>query len=107
GKYLPGKPPPSDSRAASPEMNGFVGRWNTGVVLDAVARLRPVAQGAGLSLAQLALAWVLRKRSVASAIIGATKPAQVAENAAAAGKELPDDVLRAVDAAVADAVLSR
>jgi aryl-alcohol dehydrogenase-like predicted oxidoreductase len=65
--------------------------------LTAVRKLHPIAHQAGLSLAQLALAWVLRKKEVTAAIIGATKPEQVKENAAASGKTLPDDVLAAID----------
>ena len=74
------------------------------VVLSAVQRLRPVAEGAGLSMAQLALAWVLREPNVSSAIIGATKPEQVADNAAASGVALDAGVLAAVDEVLAPAV---
>jgi aryl-alcohol dehydrogenase-like predicted oxidoreductase len=83
GKYLPGTPPPANSRATSEEMGGWIGAWLRPPVLDAVQRLKPVAAQAGLSLAQFALAWVLREPNVASAIIGASRPAQVDENAAA------------------------
>jgi aryl-alcohol dehydrogenase-like predicted oxidoreductase len=68
-----------------------------------VQRLAPIAEQAGLSLAQLALAWILRQPNVASAIIGATKPEQVVENAAAAAVDLGDDVLQAIDEALGDA----
>ena len=101
GKYKRGEPPPSDSRAASNEMGGFIGRWLQEPVLEAVDRLRPLAADAGLTLPQLALAWVLRRPEVASAIIGASRPAQVVENCAASGKTLPPDLLKAIDAAVA------
>jgi aryl-alcohol dehydrogenase-like predicted oxidoreductase len=100
GKYRPGEPPPADSRASSRDMNRFIGRWLNDDMLEAVQRLRPVAEGAGLSMSQLALAWVLRHENVAAAIIGASRPEQVHENAAAAGVRLSDDVLRAVDDAV-------
>jgi aryl-alcohol dehydrogenase-like predicted oxidoreductase len=100
GKYRPGEPPPADSRASSRDMNRFIGRWLNDDMLEAVQRLRPVAEGAGLSMSQLALAWVLRHGNVAAAIIGASRPEQVHENAAAAGVRLSDDVLRAVDDAV-------
>jgi aryl-alcohol dehydrogenase-like predicted oxidoreductase len=103
GKYRPGEPPPEGTRAASEEMGGFISGFFRDDVLDAVQRLGPIAEQAGLSLAQLALAWILREPGVASAIIGATRPEQVAENAAAAGVELGDDVLRAIDEALGDA----
>jgi voltage-dependent potassium channel beta subunit len=101
GKYRKGQPPPPDSRAASRKMGAFVKSWLTDEVLDAVERLLVVAEEAGMSLAQLALAWVLRQPAVASAIIGATRPAQVQENCAAAGRKLDAEVLAAVDKAVA------
>ncbi|UPT74832.1 MAG: aldo/keto reductase family protein [Elusimicrobiota bacterium] len=101
GKYRKGAPPPADSRAASPEMGGFMGRWINDAVLSKVDRLRPIAEKAGLSLPKLALAWVLRRPEVSSAIIGASRPEQVAENAAASGIVLAPDVVAAVDAAVA------
>ena len=85
GKYDPDRPPPSDSRAASAEMGGFIGRLMEPQVLRAVQRLKPIAEEAGLTLPQFALAWVLREPNVASAIIGASRPEQVRENAAASG----------------------
>jgi aryl-alcohol dehydrogenase-like predicted oxidoreductase len=72
GKYLPGEPPPADSRAASDSMSGFIDRLIAPPVLEAVQRLKPIAEGEGISMAQLALAWVLRSPNVASAIVGAT-----------------------------------
>ena len=77
-----------------------MGEFRRDDVLEAVQRLRPVADGLGVSLAQLALAWVLREPNVATAIIGASRPEQVEENAAASGVELDDETLRAIDAAV-------
>ncbi|MEN3281495.1 MAG: hypothetical protein V7607_2635 [Solirubrobacteraceae bacterium] len=103
GKYLPGVPPPSDSRAANDEMNGFIGKFLHDETLTAVQRLRPVAAEAGLTMSQLALAWVLRNEQVASAIIGASRPEQVRENIAAAAVRLSDDTVRAVDHALAGA----
>jgi aryl-alcohol dehydrogenase-like predicted oxidoreductase len=85
GKYDPDSPPPRDSRAASEEMGGFMDRLMQPEVLRAVQRLRPIADEAGLTLPQFALAWVLREPNVASAIIGASRPEQVRENAAASG----------------------
>ena len=99
GKYRRGEPPPGDARAAG-SMGRFMGRLLRPKALDAVARLEPIAREAGLTMAQLALAWVLRSPSVTSAIVGASRPAQVFENAAAAGARLPDDVVAAVDEAL-------
>jgi 1-deoxyxylulose-5-phosphate synthase len=100
GKYRPGEPPPSGSRATSRQMNRFIGRWLDDTMLEAVQRLQPVAEQAGLTMSQLALAWVLQQENVAAAIIGASRPEQVHENAAAAGVTLSDDTLRAIDAAL-------
>jgi aryl-alcohol dehydrogenase-like predicted oxidoreductase len=85
GKYDPDSPPPRDSRAASEEMGGFMDRLMRPDVLRAVQRLKPIAAEAGLTLPQFALAWVLREPNIASAIIGASRPEQVRENAAASG----------------------
>jgi aryl-alcohol dehydrogenase-like predicted oxidoreductase len=105
GKYRPGEPPPSDSRAASEEMSGFIGRLVEEPVLEAVQRLRPIAEGAGLTMAQLALAWVLRQDNVASAIVGASRPEQVRANASASGTTLDASTLAAVDEALGDVVV--
>ena len=101
GKYKRGAPPPAGTRATSPEMSGFMSRWLIDSNLAKVDRLRPIAEQAGMSLTHLALAWVLRRPEVASAIIGASRPEQVADNAAASGKTLSPDLVRAIDAAVA------
>ena len=85
GKYDPDRPPPRDSRAASDEMGGFMNRLMQPQVLRAVQQLKPIAEEAGLTLPQFALAWVLREPNVASAIIGASRPEQVRENAHASG----------------------
>ena len=85
GKYDPDSPPPRDSRAASDEMSGFMDRLLQPDVLRAVQQLKPIAEEAGLTLPQFALAWILREPHVASAIIGASRPSQVQENAAASG----------------------
>jgi aryl-alcohol dehydrogenase-like predicted oxidoreductase len=103
GKYAPGQPPPADSRAASENMSGFIGALMHDSVLEAVARLRPVAEEAGLSLAEMALAWVLRREELASAIVGASRPEQVYANAAASGVELSAETLEAIDTALGDA----
>ncbi len=102
GKYRPGEPPPTDSRAASEDMSGFMDRLIEDPVLEAVQRLRPVAEGAGLTMAQLALAWVLRQENVASAIVGASRPEQVRANASASGLTLDAQTLAAVDEALDD-----
>src|SRR4029453_18394383 len=101
GKYRRGQAPPADSRAASRKMGAFVGRFLTDEVLEAVEGVRVVANEAGLSMAQLALAWVLRDQTVASAIVGASRPEQLDDNCAAAGRRLDAEVLAAVDKAVA------
>jgi aryl-alcohol dehydrogenase-like predicted oxidoreductase len=84
GKYLPGAKPPADSRASSDSMSGAIQRWMEEPVLEAVQKLKPLAEQAGCSLAQFALAWVLREPNVASAIVGASRPSQLDDNAAAA-----------------------
>jgi aryl-alcohol dehydrogenase-like predicted oxidoreductase len=100
GKYEPGSPPPEDSRAASESMGQMMGRWRDHDVLEAVQALGPIAADAGLTMAQLALAWVLRLPVVSSAITGATRPQQVDDNAAASGVKLSDDAVRAIDEAL-------
>jgi aryl-alcohol dehydrogenase-like predicted oxidoreductase len=85
GKYDPDRPPPPGTRATSEEMGGFMDRLMKPELLRAVQRLKPIAEEAGLTLAQFALAWVLREPNVASAIIGASRPEQVLENAHASG----------------------
>ena len=94
GKYDPDRPPPSDSRAASEEMGGFIKRLIQPDVLRAVQRLKPLADEAGLTMPQFALAWVLREPNVASAIIGASRPEQVRENAAASGVVVDPELFR-------------
>jgi aryl-alcohol dehydrogenase-like predicted oxidoreductase len=89
GKYKAGEAPPVDSRAASASMGSFLTPERLSKpILDAVAKLKPLANQAGLTLSQFALAWVLRRPEVASAIIGASRPAQVAENAKASGAKV-------------------
>ena len=88
GKYDPDSPPPRDSRAASAEMGGYIDRLIQPPVLRAVQKLKPIADEAGLTMPQFALAWVLREPNVASAIIGASRPEQVRENAGASGAKV-------------------
>jgi len=98
GKYQPGQPAPADSRAASPEMNTFFGGdLRNDDLLTAVQELKPIAAQLGISMAQMALAWVLKEPNVASAIIGASKPQQVDDNAAASGVIIPQDALDNID----------
>jgi aryl-alcohol dehydrogenase-like predicted oxidoreductase len=104
GKYDPSRPPPRDSRAVSAEMGGFIDRFMQPPVLRAVQQLKPVAEEAGLTLPQFALAWVLREPNVASAIIGASRPEQVAENASASGVRLESGLLERIDAVLSDLV---
>jgi aryl-alcohol dehydrogenase-like predicted oxidoreductase len=100
GKYKPGEAPPAGTRAASENMGWAMDRFRDDDVLEAVQRLRPVADGLGITMAQLALAWVLREPNVASAIVGASRPEQVEDNAAASGIELDNATLRAIDEAL-------
>jgi 1-deoxyxylulose-5-phosphate synthase len=106
GKYEPGHAPPADTRAASRSMGWAMDRFRDDDVLAAVQQLRPIADGLGITMAQLALAWVLRQENVASAIIGASRPAQVEDNAAASGIELDAATLSAIDDAVRDVIAS-
>jgi 1-deoxyxylulose-5-phosphate synthase len=105
GKYRPGEQPPSDSRASSESMSGFMDRLMQDPVLEAVERLGPIAEGAGLTMVQLALAWVLRQSNLASAIVGASRPEQVRANASASGITLDAQTLVALDEALGDVVV--
>ncbi len=104
GKYAPGQPPPPGTRAANEQMNVFMesaGRhFRSDYLLEAVAQLKPIAADLNLSMPQLALAWVLRRPEVSSAIIGASRPEQIADNVRAIGIKLSDDVLELIDHAV-------
>ena len=106
GKYAPGEAPPADSRAASDEMSFAIERYMDDDVLTAIARVRPIAEGAGLMMTELALAWVLRRDELASAIVGASRPEQVHANAAASGVELSADTLEAIDEALQGVVIT-
>jgi aryl-alcohol dehydrogenase-like predicted oxidoreductase len=97
GKYKPGGPPPADSRATSEQMGTFMDSARDQTLLERVQQLQPIADGLGLTLAQLALAWVLREPNVASAIVGASRPEQVEDNAGAAGVRLDADTLQRID----------
>lgn len=97
GKYKPGEAPPHDSRAANDKMNGFMEDLLSDRVLAAVQNLKPIAQRLNISMAQLALAWVLRDPRVSAAIIGASRPDQVVDNAAASDVQLSNEVLQEID----------
>jgi aryl-alcohol dehydrogenase-like predicted oxidoreductase len=104
GKYRRGESAPEGSRAISERMGWAMDSYLRDDVLAAVDRLRPIAGGLGITLSQLALAWVLREPNVASAIVGASRPEQVDQNAAASGVELDEATLAAIDEAVVDVV---
>jgi aryl-alcohol dehydrogenase-like predicted oxidoreductase len=105
GKYLPGQAPPAGSRATD-EKGGadMISRWLHDDVLERVQRLKPIAEEAGLSMAQLAVAWVLQNDNVSAAIIGASRPEQVTDNVKAAGVRLDEATLRAIDEVVGPVV---
>ncbi len=102
GKYRPGEPRPEGTRATSESMGGFMDRVMTDEVLEAVQRLDPIAKDLGITMTQLALAWVLRRPEVASAIVGASRPEQVHANASASGIELSADTIAAIDDALGE-----
>jgi aryl-alcohol dehydrogenase-like predicted oxidoreductase len=100
GKYRPGEVPPSESRATSARMGGMMGDYLSDGTLERVQRLQPIADRLGITMAQLALAWVLRRPEVASAIVGASRPEQVHANASASGIELDPETLVEIDRAL-------
>ncbi|HSV65953.1 MAG TPA: aldo/keto reductase family protein [Mycobacteriales bacterium] len=104
GKYRPGQPPPVGSRATDPSGGRFIARMLDDDLLARVQRLAPIAEQAGLSMAQLAVAWVLQNPHVSAAIIGATRPEQVRENAKAAEVKLDPEVLRQIDDVLGDRI---
>ncbi len=98
GKYLPGQPAPDGSRATDEKSGAnFIRRWLRDDVLARVQQLKPIAERAGLSLAQLAVAWVLHNPNVSSAIVGATRPEQLQDNVKASGVKLDAELLKAID----------
>jgi aryl-alcohol dehydrogenase-like predicted oxidoreductase len=109
GKYAPGQPPPPGTRAASDDMSKFMesaGRhYRSDYLLEAVAKLKPIAADLGLTMPQFALAWVLRRAEVSSAIIGASRPEQIADNVRAIGVRLSDDVIDRADDALGNVVV--
>jgi voltage-dependent potassium channel beta subunit len=106
GKYKPGAAHPAGSRATDEQGAGFISHWLTDEILNRVQQLRPIAEEAGLSLAQLAVAWTLQNPAVSAAIIGATRPEQVRENVKASGVKLDAAALKAIDDILADQILT-
>ena len=106
GKYQPGQAPPAGSRATDDKGGAdMIKRWMDDDLLTRVQKLRPLADEAGLTMAQLAVAWVLQNPNVASALVGASRPEQVEDNVAAAGKKLDADLMKAIDDVLGDAVI--
>jgi aryl-alcohol dehydrogenase-like predicted oxidoreductase len=105
GKYQPGAAPPADSRATDATGSRFIKRLLGDDTLAAVQRLRPLADEAGLSMAQLAVAWTLQNQNVSAAIIGATRPEQVQENVKAAGVRLDAGLMRRIDETLGDVIV--
>ena len=101
GKYVPGAARPAQSRASSDSMGSFIQSWLSPAILEAVQKLKPLARQAGCSLSQFSLAWVLREPNVASAIVGASRPEQLEENAAASGLAVDPELFRQAEAIVA------
>ncbi len=107
GKYLPGQPVPEGSRATDEKSGAnFIKRFLNDDTLEAVQRLKPIADGAGLTMPQLAIAWVLQNPNVAAALVGASRPEQLHDTVKASGVTLDADSLAAIDAALGDAVFS-
>jgi aryl-alcohol dehydrogenase-like predicted oxidoreductase len=107
GKYLPGAAPPAGSRATDEKSGaGFIARLLTDDLLGRVQQLKPVAEQAGLTLAQLAVAWVLQNPNVSAAIIGATRPEQVRENVRASGVRLDGALRQQIDEILADQIVT-
>jgi len=104
GKYRPGQPVPEGSRATDPDGSAFIKNLLTDDTLTKVQQLQPLADAEGLTMAQLAVAWVLQNDNVATAITGGSRPEQITANAEAAGKKLAPETLAGVDAALGDAV---
>jgi aryl-alcohol dehydrogenase-like predicted oxidoreductase len=107
GKYLPGAKIPDHTRASSDSMGGFIKSWLETPVLEAVQKLKPLAQEAGCTLTQFALAWVLREPNVASAIVGASRPEQLDENAGASGLTIDPQLFKQAEDIVASATAAR
>jgi aryl-alcohol dehydrogenase-like predicted oxidoreductase len=106
GKYVPGEPHPEGSRATDDKGGAdMISRWMQDDVLERVQQLRPIADQAGLTMAQLAVAWVLQNDNVSCAIVGASRPDQVSDNARAAGVRLDADTMKAIDEVIDPVVI--
>jgi aryl-alcohol dehydrogenase-like predicted oxidoreductase len=105
GKYLPGQPPPEGSRASDPTGAGFLSRWLRDDVLERVQGLRPLADQAGLTMAQMAVAWVLGNPNVSTAIVGASRPDQLTDSVRASGVTLDADLRAAIDEVLGEAIV--
>jgi aryl-alcohol dehydrogenase-like predicted oxidoreductase len=105
GKYEPGQAPPAGSRATD-EKGGanMISRWMSDDVLTRVQHLAPIAGDLGLTMAQLAVAWVLQNPNVSAALVGASRPEQVLENAKAAGVKIPDDAMKQIDEVLGEVI---
>ena len=106
GKYLPGQPAPAGSRAADPNMASFIEKFMSDEVLTKVQNLKPLAEELGLTMAQFSLAWVLQNSNVSAAIVGASRPDQIASNIAAAGKTIPSEIMAKVDKVLAGSIIT-
>jgi aryl-alcohol dehydrogenase-like predicted oxidoreductase len=105
GKYLPGSPAPAGSRAADPKTSSIIEKFMSDQVLTKVQSLKPIASELGLEMGQLAIAWVLQNNNVAAAIVGASRPKQITENAKAAGVKLPVEVMKKIDEILGDSII--
>lgn len=106
GKYLPNQELPKDSRAADSEIGGFMERFMTEEILTRVQKLKPLAEDLNLTMAQFGIAWVLQNQNVAAAIVGASRPDQIASNVAAVGVEIPSEIMKKVDEILGDTVFT-
>jgi aryl-alcohol dehydrogenase-like predicted oxidoreductase len=106
GKYLPGQPAPAGSRAADPNLASIIEKFMTDEVLTKVQNLKPLADELGLTMAQFALAWVLQNSNVSAAIVGASRPEQIESNIAAAGKQIPAEMMAKVDEILAGSIIT-
>jgi len=106
GKYLPNQELPKDSRAADSEIGGFMERFMTEEILTRVQKLKPLAEELNLTMAQFGIAWVLQNQNVAAAIVGASRPEQIASNVAAVGVEIPSEIMKKVDEILGDTVFT-
>jgi aryl-alcohol dehydrogenase-like predicted oxidoreductase len=106
GKYKVGQDPPKDSRATDPTGSNFLSGFLRKEVLEAVEKLEPIAKDCDATMAQLSLAWVLNHEGISGAIVGATRPEQLVENVKAIDIKITDEVMKRIDEAVKDVVIS-